>query len=426
MKVKNVYGISKSIINLKIKLNVLFHYLPSLIKGEIKLKKFAFFLRRLLIFLSRLQHNKFININGLTKIDFYVPGFPSKAFYTACDKFLVTDKKMPCATVLISITSKCPYNCKHCYQKLDKGKDVDINLLIDTVKKLQKMGVAFFNIEGGEPFIAYERLIELCKIIDEKSEIWVNSTGYGITKERLIELKENGVNGIMFSLHNPDKDWINEFMGNINAFRNMEDAIGFCHEVDMPIAFNSCLMGDDFKNGNFEKVMDKAKEFKVAIIQIIKPKPSGGWLDNKSIVFSNEDIKIAKNKIKKYNENLSYKDYPSISAQIIEESEEVFGCTAGGTDRFYINAKGDIQPCEFLNISFGNLSEEKFDDIYTRMRKTFEKPCDNMLCEKYSGKIARVYKENKLESLPLDKNLSKKIYENWDSGKETKLYKDLG
>ncbi len=55
----------------------------------------------------------------------------------------------------------------------------------------------------------------------------------------------------------------------------------------------------------------------------------------------------------------------------------MFVCTAGGTDRFYINAKGDVQTYEFLNFLFGNIGEEDFLTIYNRMRdhflKNFEK-----------------------------------------------------
>jgi MoaA/NifB/PqqE/SkfB family radical SAM enzyme len=425
MEIKNIYGYKKYLFNLKLKLFVLFYYLPNVFRGKIKFGNFLFFIKRLLIFVKKLQHNKFVKINNEVKLDLYVPSFPTKAFYTACNKFLVTGKKMPCTTVLISITSKCIYSCKHCYQRLDKGKDIDIDKLISIVKILQDKGIAFFNIEGGEPFIEYEKLLKLCQSIDDRSEIWINSTGYKITKERLIELKNNNVKAIMFSMHSPNKNKFNEFMGKNNAFEIMENAIKLCHEVGILVSFNSCLMSEDFKNGNFEKIMDIVKIYNAAIIQIIKPKPSGAWLENENLKFDKEDLKQAKKKINKYNLEKEYNDYPTISAQIIEESSEVFGCTAGGTDRFYINAKGDLQPCEFLNISFGNINTDDFESIYTKMRTVFNTPGNFMLCEKYSNKVASLYKEYHLDSLPLDSNISKKVYENWDKGNITELYKKL-
>ena len=57
------------------------------------------------------------------------------------------------------------------------------------LKNFRKSGVAFFNIEGGDPFLVYDRLKVICEAIDDRSEIWINSTGDGITLERMEELK---------------------------------------------------------------------------------------------------------------------------------------------------------------------------------------------------------------------------------------------
>jgi MoaA/NifB/PqqE/SkfB family radical SAM enzyme len=329
---------------------------------------------------------------------------------------------LPCTVALISVTSACTYHCEHCYQRFDKGKDVDIEFLKTTVKSLQDSGIAFFNIEGGEPFLTFDRLLDVCNVIDDRSEIWINSTGNGITKERLLKLKETNLTAIMFSLHSETPQQVNKFMGDENAWANMEEAINLCHEVGFPVAFNTCLPLQDFRNGNFEKVMQQAKDFGGSLIQIIKPKPSGGWLESGVEEYSVEDFALIKKKVNLYNLNREYADFPSISAQIIEEDPEMFGCTAGGTDRLYINAKGDLQPCEFLNISFGNIAEEDFGVIYKRMRKAFETPQTCIACEKYAKDIRKLYVDNKLKTLPLNTELSKEIFEKMNRDKPTRLY----
>ncbi|EGW37762.1 radical SAM superfamily protein [Desulfosporosinus sp. OT] len=410
---------------MKLKVRIFFHYIPVLWKGDISLKRFILLLKRLLLFLSRMQHNKFVTINGKTRLGLYVPGFPSPAFYTACQKFSQFSEKMPCTTVLLSITSACPYNCNYCYQKLDKGQDVKIETLIRTVSKLQEMGIAFFNIEGGEPFLVFDRLKRVCSVIDARSEIWINSTGAGMTRERLMELNYLNVTAIMFSLHSPDADSFNRFMGSNSAWNTMLDGVKMCHNVGLPVAFNICLMRDDFYNGTFEQIMDLVRDLKACLIQIIKPKPAGGWLEKGDIVFSPEDLAYIKTKVNQYNLQEEFSGYPAISAQIIEEDKGVFGCTAGGIDRFYINAKGDLQPCEFLNISFGNIAVDNFEDIYQKMRDCFAWGGDCYLCESCSKTIHKIYLENNLKSLPLPPELSEKIYSSWDRGRRTDLYERL-
>jgi MoaA/NifB/PqqE/SkfB family radical SAM enzyme len=426
MKPKKITGFAKILFVKKIEIITFLYFLNELLKGNIRFKYFFLFLKRLLFFLSRMNHNKFVRTGRYTKINLYVPGFPSRAFFNACRKVMEFDKKMPCISVLISLSSACRYNCPHCYQKYDIGKDVDIDVLIDTVKKLQDKGIAFINIEGGEPFLVFERLTKVCEAIDERSEILINSTGDGMTYEKLTELKKHkNIIGIMFSLHTYKPEELNSFMGVNNAWDNLVYGINLCHKVGIPVTFNTCLQRDAFYDGTFEKTMDAARNFNGAVMQLIKPKPSGGWLEAGASVFSDEDFKHIKTKVDMYNLNKNYKDYPAVFAMIIEEGKSLFGCTSGGTDRFYINAKGDLQPCEFLNISFGNITTNDFDHIYDNMRRQFKVPGDCLLCEKYSSDILKLYKENKLKTLPLSPELSESIYKNWERGKEPEFYEKL-
>lgn len=409
-------------VNLEVKSSVFFHYLPLIFKGELKFKEFKVFLKRISLFFSKLQSNKFWKMKNGTRLELYVPSFGTPAFYTACDKFKVFHQKLPCSGVLISVTRACAYQCQHCYQRLDRGEDTPIELLVDTVQKLQDMGIAFFNIEGGEPFLLYDRLKAVCDVIDNRSEIWINSTGYGMTKEKL---KGLNCTGIMFSLHSPNPDKFNEFMGREDAWETMQNGIKLCREADIPIAFNVCLLKEAFYDGTFEKIMNIAKKEEACMVQIIKPKPAGAWLDKEEVFFTEEDINRVKEKVTLYNQDKKFATYPPVYAQIMEEDPSMFGCTAGGTDRFYINAKGDVQPCEFLNISFGNINEEPFEGIYNKMRAYFDKPGSCMLCEESAGQIHKLFVEHRLNALPLNSTLSKEVYQNWDRGENTELYEKL-
>lgn len=425
IKARNITGLRKVLFATRMKAFLLFYYLPEISKGRISAPRYILFLKRLLYFLSKIYHNKFVKIGNAVRLGLYIPRFPSQAFFTACRKFMVFDAKLPCTTVLISVTSACRFKCEHCYQRNDLGKDADIDLTIAAARQLKNLGISFFNIEGGEPFLVYDRLKKLCTAIGKDAEIWVNSTGDGMSIDRLRELKSLGLTAIMFSLHSYEPQKVNAFMKSDKAWDILIEGIRLCHEADVPVTFNSCLLRDDFYNGNFQRVMDKAKEFNACLVQIIKPKPSGGWLEPGVERFSEADIVKVKDLVHMYNNDSRYKEYPSISAQIIEEDPAVFGCTAGGTDRFYINAKGDIQPCEFLNISFGNIAHEDFSKIYSRMRSFFEGPGECWLCEKYSPEILKLVKENNLKALPLSEDLSKKIYSGWHRGKPTEIYRKI-
>lgn len=426
IKTKTITGSKKTVANLLIKVTTFLYFLRDPLTGKIKPGIFIRFLKRLLFFLSRMSHNKYVRIGSRIKINLYVPAFPSRAFFTACKKVREFKQKMPCITVLLSITSACRFRCHHCYQRFDRGKDIDIDIVADTAKKLQNMGVAFFNIEGGEPFIVFDRLKTICRNIDNRSEILINSTGDGMTEEHLKELrKQKNIIGIMFSLHTHKPETLNNFMGRDHAWDTLIRGINLCHQTGFPVMFNACLGRDSFYDGSFEAVMALARELNGAILQLIKPKPAGGWLENGADVFSPEDMAHIKNRVQTYNTEKQYAGYPHIAAMIIEEDKSLFGCTSGGTDRFYINAKGDVQPCEFLNISFGNIKTGNFDTIYERMRRQFDVPGDCWLCEKYSGEILKYYRNHQHDTLPLPPRLSEKIFSGWHRGKPSEFYKKI-
>lgn len=425
-KIKNYRGLYKEFIILKIKLYTLVYFTWRLLTGRVKARYYFRVLKRLLFFLSSMKHNKYTRVGKLVKINLYVPGFPSRAFFTACKKMLEFEHKLPCITALISVTSTCRYKCPHCYQRYDKGKDMNIEILVDAVKKMQDKGIAFFNVEGGEPFLVFDRLKRVCDTIDSRSEILINSTGDGMTYENLLELKANkNLLGIMFSLHTYDPNTLNSFMGVDKAWENLEKGVDLCHRVGIPVTFNSCVLKNDFYNGTFERIMDASRNFGGTILQLIKPKPAGGWLEPGIDNFSKNDYDFIMEKVDKYNLDKVYHNYTFISAMIREESESLFGCTAGATDRFYINAKGDLQPCEFLNISFGNIQTDDFDKIYSRMRSVFERPASCLLCEKYAKKVLQIKEKNELKFLPLPPELSIEIYDNWERGEVPDFYNKL-
>ena len=419
-------GRKKSLEDLRIKNRVFLHYTARVLTGKIKVRYYFRILMRLLYFFSKMKENKYVKIGRLTKVNLYVPFFPTKAFFMACDKVTVFEEKMPAVSALISVTLACRFNCEHCYQKYDKGKDVPIEILVDVIHKLQNKGIAFFNIEGGEPFLLFDRLLRVCQAIDDRSEILINSTGYGMTQERLKILRENkNLMGVMFSLHTDTPEKMNAFMGNNEAWSSMVKGIDLCHENHIPVMFNTCLLPEAFRDGTFERILELEKEFGGCLVQLIKPKTAGGWLHGQIEKFNLEDTALVKEKVNKYNQEKSHVNYPFVYCMLMEEEPEMFGCTAGGTDRFYINAKGDLQPCEFLNISFGNIATDDFDTIYYNMRSEFHLPGQCLLCDEFASEIYQKHLEDASSVLPLNPELSEQIYANWDRGEPTQFYEKI-
>ncbi|MCX6344156.1 MAG: radical SAM protein [Armatimonadetes bacterium] len=383
------------------------------------------FLRRALILLLVFRHNKVVRVAQGYKLHLYLPAFPTPAFYYAIESKLIRTPARA-MTVVFSMTKACSYKCEHCYQRRDGGPDLEEDLLCQTARAIQDNGVAMFDIEGGEPFVRYPRLLRLMSELDSRSEIWVNTTGAQLTAEMMSELKSAGLFGLMVSVHSPDAVIHDAFTGVPGSFDIACDALRLCRQMGVSGAVNCVLSEDEVRNGRLDQLMELACELEADYVQLIHPKPAGIWLGREEGMQSDLNlIKKLREEHIRYNSSAKH-NYPSLAAQVFEEDELVMGCTCGGVDRFYVNATGEVQPCEFLNLSFGNVIDEPFIDIYNRMREYFATPCVEWLCCTQAQPINNLFHKHSLTHTPLPQAISEQLAQDLPQGKPTPLYKKLG
>ncbi len=383
------------------------------------------FLRRALQLLLVFRHNKPVRVFNGYKPHLYLPAYPSPAFFYAIESKLLKTPPGP-TTIVYSMTKACSYDCEHCYQKNDPAVDIGEESMIQTALQVRDAGVAMFDIEGGEPFIRYPRLLKLVQALDARTEIWINTTGAHIKPGMLEELKAAGLFGLMVSIHSANPSVHDRFTRKEGSFDIACDTLRACRHLNLVATCNSVLSEDEIRQGGMDRLMDFMRELDCDYVQLIHPKPSGAWLGRETDMQTENDL-VARIQAEhlRYN-NSRMHDYPSLAAQVFEEQRHVLGCTAGGVDRFYIGASGEVQPCEFLNISFGNVNEEPFAVIFDRMRSYFDIPCADWLCCTQAPAIHKLFTEHQLERTPLPWHITQELLKDWKRGKPTTLYEKLG
>jgi MoaA/NifB/PqqE/SkfB family radical SAM enzyme len=383
------------------------------------------FLRRALALLLVFRHNKVVRTHAGLKLHLYLPAYPSPAFFHALDSKLVRRPPAP-TTVVFSMTKACRYRCLHCYQRTDRGEDLDEAVMLRTARSMQEAGVAMVDIEGGEPLVRFPRLLRLVRALDARAEIWVNTTGDGLTPEMLDELAAARLFGVMVSVHSPKRDLHDGMTGVPGAFDHAVRALRLFKARGLVTAINSVLSEQEIREGGLVELMEFARAQDCDFVQLIHPKPAGLWLDRRAEMQTDRAV-IARVEAEhlRYN-SPAFRDYPALAAQVFEESPRVLGCTAGGVDRFYLNAHGELQPCEFLNISFGNVNEEPFETLFARMREAFREPRCDWLCCTQCDAIRAIVEKNGLRDMPLPWPLTKELIAGWHRGSRTPIYNRLG
>jgi MoaA/NifB/PqqE/SkfB family radical SAM enzyme len=383
------------------------------------------FLGRAMRLLLVFRHNKVVRVFNGYKLHLYLPAYPSRAFFYALESKLLRTPP-GASTIVFSMTKACSYRCQHCYQRKDSATDLDESLMIRTALAVRDAGVAMFDIEGGEPFLRFPRLLKLVQALDERCEVWINTTGAHVKPGMLDELKKAGLFGLMVSVHSPVRAEHDAFTGVPGSFDTACEILRTCRKMNLVAAFNSVLSEAQMRGGGLAKLMDLARELDCDYVQLIHPKAAGVWIGRKEGMQTDPGLIRAIQEAHVLYNSRARHAYPALAAQAFEERKDVLGCTSGAVDRYYVGASGDVQPCEFLNLSFGNVNDEPFEKIYERMRSYFKTPCYDWLCCTQADAIQRLFAKHNLKQTPLPWNVTKELVESWDRGQPTPIYERLG
>lgn len=373
--------------------SVMLRYRLSMMKYLVNRKKYPLFsfsnpeggLSESQILFKKMKTRKFVQHNGSYYFSLSAPHWPSKAF----DKMAAngglnlaaagTELKHHIDNAIVGITRKCNYNCIHCYEyhNLKKKDTVSVFNLLNVIKRLQEYGVGVITLSGGEPMLRYDGLLQILKEADHsKSDFHIHTSGFGVTRERAIELKKAGLNAAGVALDNVESEKHDNFRGFKGAFQNAINGLKYFQDAGVFTYVNMCLTNEIVNSGDIYKYFDLMKSLKVGFVRWLEPKPCGAYLKNEGesgILGANERAIVTELYINA-NTGKSHHDYPVISYEAYVESPENLGCIMGGNSLIYIDTAGNVEPCVFLPVSFGNILHEDFSVIFDRMKKAIPGP----------------------------------------------------
>jgi MoaA/NifB/PqqE/SkfB family radical SAM enzyme len=138
---------------------------------------------------------------------------------------------------------------------------------------------------------------------------------------------------------------------------------------------NVCLQRDLVRGDGLYEMLDLARAMGVGAIQLLDPKPCGRYAGmNPSDLLTEVDRAMVMRFFKKTNQEDAYSGYPAVVYPTYFERAENFGCMMGGISQLAIDSSGNVNPCVFVPVSFGNIAREPIDEILKRMRSSMNGP----------------------------------------------------
>jgi MoaA/NifB/PqqE/SkfB family radical SAM enzyme len=368
---------------------------------------------------KKLKICKFVKYNNHYYFSLNVPHWPSDAFdnMAANGGLNITAAgtcyKKQIDTAIMGITRRCNYDCIHCYEhfNLNDIETVPVAKWQDVIRVLQKAGVSVITFSGGEPMLRYEGLLELLRTADHSlSDFHIHTSGYGVTPKNASELKSAGLHAAGVGLDDVNPERNDLFRGYKGAHEQAIRAIRCFKDAGIFTYVNFCPTKEIIRTGDISKYLEMLKDLNVGIVRWLEPKPCGSYQDmNDADLLSQEDKELLIKLYIKVNTAAEFKDYPLISYEAYSEAPGNMGCMMAGNSLLYIDSLGNVEPCVFLPVTFGNILDEDFKIILERMRKAVPKPLHTTCPSIQLNPVIRSKKENGIK-LPVPYDELKKEF----------------
>jgi len=353
----------------------------------------------------------------------FTPFFPSLAY----DRFLkgvvsVSSGKPSPVVANFAVTPQCPCNCWHCSFSDRSKKDI---LTLDQIKKaiseVQDLGVSVIGFTGGEPLLR-DDLEEIIASVDERSMPIMFTTGYKLTRERVKKLKAAGLEIPVVSLdhykaevHDKGRRTEGIYDYALNAIKLFQDE-GFY--VAVSFVPDKTLVSN---RPEIFKVIDFFKDLGINDMRLTSPILSGKLTTKPEEKLTPENVETIFEIQKKC---VKTKGYPGVFAYDFFESEKYYGCGAG-FNYMFIDSQGNVCPCDFTMLSFGNIHEKPIKEIWEETSKNFCTPG----CSCYANLSNDFIYAKKSEEWPLKKQATKEILDecpSYDKKRLPEFYKRMG
>jgi MoaA/NifB/PqqE/SkfB family radical SAM enzyme len=169
-------------------------------------------------------------------------------------------------------------------------------------------------------------------------------------------------------------------------------------DAGLKCAISTYVTRENLRNGEFEDLIGLGRELGVTGVRYQLPTPSGRWLHNVDVTLTPEEEEDLRNLV----------DFPSVYRDFHFQNQDSSQCRGMADKQYaYISPLGEIQPCSFMPLSFGNIREEPVKTILERMWKhpMFGERCVSEACPMLSDEFRRKY----IEPIPGDAELPFKM-----------------
>jgi MoaA/NifB/PqqE/SkfB family radical SAM enzyme len=345
---------------------------------------------------------------GANIYNLYNPPQPSRAGMKALARKIrerIFGMVLP-ATANLAVTSKCQCDCVHCSYDLFKNKErpsLTTEELKLVVSQALELGSNLIIYVGGEPLLNPD-IYNLVRHVDkDQAIVSMFTNGLLLTNDNCKKLVDAGLHCLYVSIDSPRPEVHNDLRRVKNLYEQAMEGAARARENGIYAGLSTYATSESLANGEVEELINIAHDQGFHEITIFDCIPSGKYLKNTEMMLSEEEKNQLRTLALKYHNS----DWDmGVVAQCIVNSPSGAGCF-GAYTQFYMTAYGDVNPCDFNPITFGNARSMPLAAIWKKMVSHPD------FCYRYASCRMQTpeYRAKYIDSLPDDMRLPVPIEE---------------
>ena len=264
-------------------------------------------------------------------------------------------------TLSLNIESGCNATCNHCSADhvMEQTAVNDDRLNLDELRRVidgsLRAGAVSVNITGGEPLL-HPQILDIVRAVPRHRGVAnIQTNGLLLTDAMAKDLADAGLYIVMISLHPHKPEEHDELLNVPGSFHKVMEAIDNCHRHKIPVILNCTMTHQKVEDGTLWEMVRLAKD-KDVTVNFVQPCTTGKWEDQLDVRLTPDD----------------YEEFDKAMALpwVVWEGKSNYkhnGCRPG-IERIYVSSSGDVIPCAFIHLNFGNVRKESVATIWARLR----------------------------------------------------------
>ncbi len=329
-----------------------------------------FFIKRFLLshaYLGTLDQRDEENIYSI-----YFPPIPSPAherMFKSVISTLIYKRPVPLAAT-IGITGKCQFSCKHCSaaDRDPERPEMSYDEIRRVIDQCLALGVSNITFTGGEPLLNENLTRLIDSVPSELAVTQVFTNAAALNSSKISELKSAGLYGLQISLDSADPTEHDQMRGYKGAFTAVERGVREAREQGVLVGISTYATRDRIDKGFLLYIASLVHNWGANEITVFDAIETGRLRGKKELLIDKMSRRKLIADMKTINKR--YRGKLRVVTQSWTNSGQSFsrfiGCLAAKF-QIHITAQGDLTPCDFTPLSFGNIREASISELWHKL-----------------------------------------------------------